>query len=315
MRRCIVCKGEPAVNLYPEKAAFCAAHFTDHFLRQVERAIKSFKMLTPGQRVFVAVSGGKDSLALWDALLTLGYAAEGFHIDLGIGEHSNASKEACCKYAQNKGARLYLFSLIKNYGQSVMEIARHSRRATCSVCGVIKRYLMNSLARQAGHTVVATGHNLDDEAATLLGNLLSWQEGYLARQNPHLPAERTGFPARIKPLVRLGELEISAYCQLRLIEPLKGGCPLAKGASSLTYKEILSCLEEKMPGTKKRFLFGFLKEGQKKYATARTELGECKICGSPTTAGVCLFCRIMERAGIDPLTKLQLEEFSFGHKA
>ena len=315
MRRCVVCKGDSIISLYPEKTAFCAVHFNSHFLRQVERAIKEFKMLTPGQRVFVAVSGGKDSLALWDALLTLGYAAEGFHIDLGIGEHSKDSIEACCKFAQDRGARLYIFSVCKNYGKSVTEIARHSRRATCSVCGTIKRHLMNALARQAGHTAVATGHNLDDEAATLLGNLLSWQEGYLARQNPHLPADRTGFPARIKPLVRLGEAEISAYCRLQLIEPLRGGCPLAKGASSLTYKEALSRLEEKMPGTKKRFLFGFLRASQKKYAYSGVELGECKICGSPTTAGVCLFCRIMDRAGVDPLTKLQLEEFSFGHKA
>ncbi len=315
MRRCVVCKGESVVNLYPEKAAFCVVHFTEHFLRQVERAIKNFKMLAPGQRVLVAVSGGKDSLALWDALLTLGYAAEGVHIDLSIGEHSKASREACCKFAQTKGSKLYIFSVLKNYNQSVMEIARHSRRATCSVCGTIKRYLMNALARKTGHTVVATGHNLDDEAATLFGNLLSWQEGYLARQNPHLPATRAGFPARIKPLVRLGEREIGAYCQLRHIEPLSDGCPLAKGASSLTYKKVLSSLEEKMPGTKKRFFFGFLKEGQKKYATTPTELGECKICGSPTTAGVCLFCRIMDRAGIDPLTELQLEEFSFGQKA
>ncbi|MDN5364219.1 MAG: tRNA-5-methyluridine54 2-sulfurtransferase [Eubacteriales bacterium] len=69
MRRCVKCKGEATVYLKSKKSSFCSEHFIEHFLNQVTRSIKKFKMLFPGERVLVAVSGGKDSLALWDALL------------------------------------------------------------------------------------------------------------------------------------------------------------------------------------------------------------------------------------------------------
>lgn len=308
MRRCVKCKGEAAVHLKSKNASFCSEHFIEHFLNQVERSIKKFKMLSPGGRVLVAVSGGKDSLALWDALLSLGYKAEGVHVDLGLGDYSAGSREACQKFAQSRGARLYVFSVVETYGVSMREITARNRRATCSVCGTVKRYLMNRLVQETGHRVVATGHNLDDEAAALFGNLLSWQEGYLARQYPYLPPSHPGFPARIKPLVRLSEFETQTYCQLRGIDYLAGGCPLAKGASSLFYKELLNSLEERMPGSKLRFLFGFLEGGRSRFADVPVELKECELCGQPTTADTCLFCRLMQRAGLDPLTRPQVQQ-------
>ncbi|GIT46954.1 MAG: hypothetical protein Ct9H300mP12_15390 [Acidimicrobiales bacterium] len=72
-------------------------------------------------------------------------------------------------------------------------------------------------APRGGYDAVATGHNLDDEAAVLFGNVLRWQQDYLGRQRPVLPAGE-GFPRKVKPLVRLGEREMAAYCVLRSIE-------------------------------------------------------------------------------------------------
>ncbi|MDN5363610.1 MAG: tRNA-5-methyluridine54 2-sulfurtransferase [Eubacteriales bacterium] len=308
MRRCVKCKGEATVYLKSKKSSFCSEHFIEHFLNQVARSIKKFKMLFPGERVLVAVSGGKDSLALWDALLSLGYDAEGVHVDVGLGEYSVGSREACQKFAVSRGAKLYVFSVMDTYGVSMREIAARNRRVPCSVCGTVKRYLMNRLVQETGHRVVATGHNLDDEAAALFGNILRWQEGYLARQYPHLPSSHSGFPARIKPLVRLSEFETRTYCQLRGIDYLAGGCPLAKGASSLFYKELLNSLEERMPGSKLRFLFGFFEGGRDRFSDVPVELRECELCGQPTTAGTCLFCRLMQRAGLDPLTPPQIQQ-------
>ena len=77
----------------------------------------------------------------------------------------------------------------------------------CSACGLSKRHLFDSAALEGGYDVVATGHNLDDEAAVLFGNTLRWDVEYLARQLPVLPA-RPGFPKKVKPLVRLTE----RYC-------------------------------------------------------------------------------------------------------
>lgn len=289
MARCVKCKGDAVITLRSKNASFCYEHFVEHFLRQVYRMIKKFRMFEPGGRVLVAVSGGKDSIALWDALLSLGYKAEGVHIDLGLPEYSEASRAACEEFARTQNAKLYLFSVVDTYGVGIKDIAHRNRRATCSVCGAIKRYITNGLVKETGHEVVAMGHNLDDEAAALLGNLLGWQEGYLARQNPRLPANELGFPARVKPLVRLGELETKAYCDLKGLPYAAGGCPLAKGATSLFYKEVMNTIEERMPGTKARFLFGFLEKEQKRFHDKPIELRHCQICGQPTGAEICVF--------------------------
>ena len=76
--------------------------------RQVEKAIKDFDMLSPTDRVLVAVSGGKDSLAVWDMLVELGYAADGLYIGLGIGDYSEESQrytEAFASILNGRGIR------------------------------------------------------------------------------------------------------------------------------------------------------------------------------------------------------------------
>ncbi|MGB9825193.1 MAG: ATP-binding protein, partial [Desulfofundulus sp.] len=303
MRRCVKCKGEPVIDLKSTNAAFCEEHFIEYFLRQVGRAVEKYKMMAGGQQVLVAVSGGKDSMALWDALLSLGYEADGLHIDLGIGEYSRKSRLVCEKFAAVRGARLYVLSLVDTYGTNMEEIVRRTRRVSCSVCGTVKRYLMNMVVQQKGYRVVATGHNLDDETAALLSNLFSWQEGYLARQYPCLPSTHPRLPARIKPLVRLGEQETEMYCRVKGIEFWAGDCPLARGATSLVYKDLVNSLEDKMPGTKRRFLFGFWERGRRNFTGEPVELKDCSLCGQPTTADTCLFCRLMQKAGINPLSQ------------
>ena len=127
----------------------------------------------------------------------------------------------------------------------------------CSACGLSKRHLFDQAAIDGGYDVVVTGHNLDDEAAVLFGNVLRWQTDYLGRQLPVLPA-RHGFPRKVKPLVRLGERETAAYCVLRGIDYIVDECPMAAGNKHLGYKESLNAVEATSPGTKHDFYFGFL---------------------------------------------------------
>ena len=105
--------------------------------------------------------------------------------------------------------------------------------------------------------MIATGHNLDDEAAVLFGNVLRWDLAYLGRQCPVLPASH-GFARKVKPLVRLGEREMAAYCVLRGIDYIVEECPMAAGNQHLGYKEALNAIEVTSPGSKAAFYFGFL---------------------------------------------------------
>ena len=105
--------------------------------------------------------------------------------------------------------------------------------------------------------MVATGHNLDDEAAVLFGNVLRWDAGYLGRQLPVLPASH-GFARKVKPLVRLSERETAAYCVLAGIDYIVEECPMAAGNKHLGYKDALNAIEVQSPGTKAAFYFSFL---------------------------------------------------------
>ncbi len=289
--KCRRCKAPAVVEVRRHNAAFCRDCFLLHVRTQVERAIEHYEMLGTDDRVLVAVSGGKDSLALWDVLLELGYRADGLYLGLGIGEYSGRSGAIARAFAAERGASLLEVDLAGEYGFDVPTAGRKGSRSTCAVCGLSKRYVFNKAARDHGYDVIATGHNLDDEAATLLGNTLRWQTDYIARQFPVLPAEE-GLARKVKPLYRLSELETAAYAFLRGIDYVVEECPLVAGNTQLRYKEALNQLEATSPGTKAQFFLSYLERGAPLFAAQDdAELRPCERCAQPTTGRFCAFCR------------------------
>ncbi|MCS6875448.1 MAG: TIGR00269 family protein [Aquificaceae bacterium] len=293
MRKCYKCGQKATVYLPQHRIAFCKEHYIEWYLKRVEETIKEFRMFGKGDRVLVAVSGGKDSLSLWDALYRLGYDADGFYINLGIGEYSKRSQLACEKFANQRGLVLHVFELEKAVA-SVPALKELENRPACSFCGQLKRYYTNKFAKERGYKVVATGHNLDDETAVLLSNVLSWQMDYLSRQSPVL-SEGEGFVRRVKPLVKFSEKENALYAFLAKIEYVEEECPFAEGASSIEHKKLLSLLEEKSPGTKLRFYMDFLRRMRPMLKAEQVALRPCSLCGEPTTGEVCSVCRLKER--------------------
>ncbi|OLA97293.1 MAG: tRNA(Ile)-lysidine synthetase, partial [Candidatus Rokubacteria bacterium 13_2_20CM_69_15_2] len=238
--KCRKCGGTAVLELRRHNAAFCAPDFLDFFRNQVREAIRKYRMLEKDEHVLVAVSGGKDSLALWDVLLDEGYSTTGLYLDLGIFDYSIESRAKCETFAAARGVPLIVRSVAEEVGAPVPVIKDVTRRPPCSGCGLSKRYLMNRVALDHGIGVVATGHNLDDEAATLFGSITHWQTDALARQLPALPASHAKLARRVKPLYRLSERETAAYAFLRKIDYIVEECPFAKGATSIAHKEILS---------------------------------------------------------------------------
>jgi tRNA-5-methyluridine54 2-sulfurtransferase len=300
--KCRVCRGPAVIDIRRHNANFCQEHFLKLCRDQVAKAIKEFSMIEPGERVLVAVSGGKDSLALWDLLLELGYDADGLYIGLGIGDYSDVSHDYAAAFAASRNVSLTVVDLRDEYGYDIPTGAKAARRAPCSACGLSKRHVFDRAALDGGYDAVATGHNLDDEAAVLFGNVLHWHTDYLARQLPVLPA-RPGFPRKVKPLVRLGEREMAAYCVLRRIDYQVDECPMAVGNRHLAYKEALNDIERRSPGAKHDFYFGYLARASDAFRTdtgiaeAQEALGLCESCGAPTPGGLCAFCRLVAQAG------------------
>ena len=312
--KCKVCKGHAVVDVRRHNAGFCAEHFIAHFQGQVAKAIKEFGMFEPADRLFIAVSGGKDSLALWDVLLDLGYDATGFYLDLGIGGYSTRSKEASIRFAEQRDAKLVVRSLATEHGYTVPELSVLTGRVPCSGCGLNKRYEFNRAALEEGFDVLVTGHNLDDEVATLFGNVLHWNTDMLGRQAPVLTERvfgegdraRVALVKKVKPLVRIAERETAAYALLRGIDYIVEECPMVEGNTQHRYKEAITLLEESSPGTKHQMYFGFLSRAADLFAQESDDdrVMACTACGSPTYLhdGVdpatirCSFCKTKDLA-------------------
>ena len=266
--KCTVCKEPAVIDIRRHNANFCAEHFLRLCRDQVAKAIKDFDMLAPDDRVLVAVSGGKDSPG------GVGHPARARlrgrrplprarHRRLQRRQHGGRGRLRRRRVA----SRCTRSTCPRDHGFDIPTGAKAARRVPCSACGLSKRHLFDEAALDGGYDVVVTGHNLDDEAAVLFGNVLHWQTDYLGRQLPVLPA-RDGFPRKVKPLVRLGEREMAAYCVLRGIDYIVEECPMAAGNKHLGYKEALNAIEATSPGTKHDFYFGFLARASDRF-TAR----------------------------------------------
>ncbi len=303
--KCKTCGGKAAVNLKQHRLALCKEHFLEWMPEQTARFIKKYWMFGPDEKILVAVSGGKDSLSLWDILWRLGYHVDGLYLGLGIDEgisYSDESHRLTEKFAAERGLKLHVVDVEKTYGYSIPMLAEKTLRGhgkPCSVCGLTKRHEMNRIARDMGYDVLATGHNLDDEAAVLFGNTLTWSQDFLLRQGPVLP-ESDGLARKVKPLCRFYEKEMTAYAILRGIEYIYEECPFATGSTSIYYKELLNKLENDRPGAKMIFYTSFLEAKSKglfvEHQKLRPVLNNCPTCGQPTSStGECSFCRMIDK--------------------
>jgi uncharacterized protein (TIGR00269 family) len=294
--KCRSCGGRAVLELRRHNTALCAPDFVAFFRRHVLETVRRWRMFALDESVLVAVSGGKDSLALWDVLHDAGYRTTGLYLDLGIFDYSQASKARCEAFAAVRGLALRVVAVADEVGAPIPAVRDATRRPTCSACGLSKRYLMNRAALEGGYPVVATGHNLDDEAATLFGSTLRWDESALGRQAPVLPATHPKLVRRVKPLFRMSERETAAYAFLRGIDYVVEECPFARGATSIAHKELLNRLEDTSPGAKAMFLQGYLDRARGLFqGREAVALAECVRCGQATTGELCAFCKLRDQ--------------------
>jgi uncharacterized protein (TIGR00269 family) len=291
--KCKRCHVPAVVALPSHHTAFCRECFLVFARRLVERAIKEHDMFTFEDRILIAISGGKDSLALSWMLKDMGYSIEGLHIDLGIPESSPIARDHTERFCAKHDIPLHVIETA-SMGLAMCDVKKRVKRPICSVCGQTKRYLFNRFAMDNGFTALATGHNLDDETSRLFANVMRWDVEYLSDQGPVMPAEG-GFAKKVKPLFRMSEFETANLCFLAGIDYGYAPCPYSSKASFPIYKKLLSDLEDIQPGRKIRFYDGFLKDGRPGFAPrgeTTVSIEPCTSCGYPTSAGECGFCRL-----------------------
>lgn len=301
--KCRACGQTASISLRSHKTAFCDTHFIAFFEKRVSTTIRRYRLIGETDRPVVAVSGGKDSLSLWLLLTKMGIAADGVYVDLGIGDYSRVSLEKIKAVADRIGRKVQVFHVPEIFGRDISEVAKGLRRAPCSACGMIKRYVMNKVCMDKGYNLLLTGHNLDDEAAALFGNVLYWKKEYLWKKDIALDAREGHLSRKAKPFFLCSEREVAAYAIISGIDYIYEECPFSKGAKTITYKGILGGLEEASPGTKLMFVKGYLKElrglketvlGDGRPATGPLE-SFCPVCGYPSGGGECGFCRALQK--------------------
>ncbi len=271
--KCRVCAGNAVIS----EPRLCREHLTSHVQKEVRRIIRWVKP----EKLLVAVSGGKDSAALAHALAETGVQFEMLYIDLGIDGYSSPSKEAAARLAKRLGGRLHTV----RPPTPVPEL-KQRKEPVCSLCGTVKRYVMNRFAFENGFDYVATGHNMDDVAAITAIGIASGNAFNFKLSPVSWPRKEHRMAGRIKPLYRISEKEILAYALVHGLPVHHAECPLSENNTQLAAKQLLSGL----PGFKR----GLYRLAAKMGREGKRELFECRECSYPTTASsrICKFCRL-----------------------
>lgn len=284
----------------------CASCFRDYVESRVRRELAAQAPLKGGGRVALALSGGKDSLVALRLLAkVLGKRRDvellAITVDEGIAGYRPpqvASGQAVCR---DLGVEHRVVALKAQALVSVDEIAaRELPKAPCSYCGVLRRRAVNAEARAWGADYLATGHNLDDLAQTILMSFVRGDLNKLARLAPHTDV-KAGLVRRILPLRWVPEKEVFLYALLEGLPIAGQQCPHMGRAARGPIKGMLMALEEATPGTRHAILRtherlrGAL---ERLVDESAPSLGVCPRCREPSVSDLCQACALVEEAGL-----------------
>lgn len=299
-KECAHCQSIPIIYLPYANQHHCPKHFNELFEKRVKRSIREYNMLSKGDRVGIALSGGKDSYALLHVLSivreSLPFEISALTVDEGIPGYRDKAIENARKRCEELGVEQHVYTFKEEHGKTIAEIGKKGKENLCSYCGVLRRKILNTKARELGLTKVAIGHNLDDVAQTAMLNLIRNEPLRFARFNEPL-IENEKFIPRIRPLRDIREKEVAAYAFLHGHEYNSGCCcPHATSALRWSVRHELNSLEDQYPGTKSKIASSFntlqaiVKDSVKEKSL---ELNSCKECGEPCSDEVCMGCKML----------------------
>jgi len=264
-------------------------------------------MLEKGERVAVALSGGKDSTVMLHMLHKISKSLPiklfAITLDEGIAGYRPATLRVAKRECRKLGIPLEVVAFRKEFGSTLDALLRKKGASlACTHCGVMRRYLLNKCARKMGADKIAIGHNADDVAQTVLMNYMRNEPERLARFGPLSgSAEDELFITRIKPLFLTPERDVAAYAMMKGIGIEFSECPYARSAFRQSVREMLNRMEEKYPATKMRIVRAFLSQREllnqavrDRLAKSSEKIGRCASCGGPSSQKLCSLCRMLE---------------------
>lgn len=287
-----------------EGSHYCPSCLTKQVERNFEKTIGKEKMLQKNDTVAIGVSGGKDSMVLLHLMNKLSKKLPikiiAVTMDEGIEGYRDRSIDKVNDFVKQLGVEHYTFSFenefditidglhAKNKASEKTPSWRQSGFKSCTYCGVFRRSLLNKAAREVGADKVAVGHNLDDEAQSVLMNVMRGDMKRMARLSK--PSKSESFVPRIKPLKNILEKEIVTYALINEIPYFDGECPNSFNNARRDVQTMLNDMEQKYPGTKSNIINFYRKLPVTK---EKGTVGKCIECGEPSSHEICKTCQLL----------------------
>lgn len=293
---CSLCGEAAVICLREPNRHLCGKHLSEDIEARVLSAIREYGMIRNGDRIAVGLSGGKDSttlllllhslLPLWDNVSIVAIT-----VDEGIAGYREETIGAAEALTREIGIEHHTISFSDLFGGTLDAFLKGREQQACTVCGILRKKALAISAGRAGATRLATGHNLDDEAQSVLMNTLRGDLIRLIRES----GEESGyFISRIKPLRDISEKEIAAYLIIRGYWNDLPECPYTRFALRAEVRGMLSGFECQYPGTLKNLVTSRKKIREH---LGRTEIAgpirHCRQCGDPGSGELCQVCQLL----------------------
>ncbi|MFH0961801.1 MAG: TIGR00269 family protein [archaeon] len=301
------CKNGPVIELKYCGEPLCSKHFLKKTWKRIKRHTAQEDLISSGDRIAIGYSAGKDSTVLLHVLHELfskrkDISIVAITVDEGIFGYRAHSLGLAKKTCKKLGIKHIVISARKEFGKPLDSVVRGIPRDSegkgltpCSYCGVIRRYLLNKAAQREGCTKVATGHNLDDEAESVIMDFVRGDVQKMVRLGAKVGVSRfKGFVQRVKPLRIIPEREVAVFAMLNGWEFDSAVCPYASTALRETVRNAMNSIEDAHPGTKYSIvstadrILPVLRKG-----FFRAEPRICGNCGELSSRETCRFCEYM----------------------
>ncbi|MEM3926856.1 MAG: ATP-binding protein [Desulfurococcaceae archaeon] len=282
----------------------CETHFVEYFEKRVLRFFSKPGRDLRNKKILVALSGGKDSVSLLHILLknrdVLKYTnIVAVHVNLGISGFSDLVENVVRDIAGGENVPFLLIDLKNLIGIGLPELSRKARRAPCSVCGLVKRYLFNAVAETGGFDIVMTGHHLDDALKFMLKDMITYDVHSLRGLKPVVIS--VNGVTRMKPLTTVYEDDIKAYVKATGLKHIETPCPFKHiGDVDRAVDSITRVLEDNIPGGKIMLYRNLCKLVEEYLKSDENGILRCQYCYSPSRNHICGFCKLTENVLGEP---------------